>query len=194
MKNKKLEYMDFVLNETKNSKTVFRFLPRESHCHGFHDDPPTCWSAVYKTYYAYQILKIFFNEEDEDEIEEIVEIYNEGCDECSIINEVAERCKLIAEGKEEVTITYENIFHEETTKTIKLLDNEMCPEGNGTCWNIRTSKYARIDTNEPLYEISLFDDFSNKGCRFWLTKNELAVFGKYLTDCCEYMLQHSEGI
>lgn len=191
MKKTKAKNIDFVLSEINDSKIIFRFLPRKSHCHSFGDEPPTCWAGVYKVYYAYKVLKVYIDEEDDDEVHVIFDV---GCDECSEIGEVAERCKLISEGKEEVTVTRKNIFNEEITRTIKLLDNEIRPMGDGICWNIRLSQYESISTNERLYEISLFDDWDNKGCRFFLTKDELGKFGEYLDSCCEYMLAHGEPI
>ena len=56
MKETKVEHIDFIIKEDEYEKIIFRFLPRESHCHSFSDEPPTCWRNVYKVYYAYEII------------------------------------------------------------------------------------------------------------------------------------------
>lgn len=53
---KKERKLDFVLKERNGYRLIFRFYPKQSHCHSFNDKPPTSWNEVYKVYYSYAIL------------------------------------------------------------------------------------------------------------------------------------------
>lgn len=186
MKETKIENIDFVIEEHNDEKIVFRFRPRSSSCHSFGNEPPKEWKDVYKVYYSYQIL---FYGNATCEI-----MYDEYCDECSVIDEVAARCKLLSEGKKQVTIIRKDEFDEDETRTIKLLNDEMHPIGDGTSWFIRLDPKRRTMSRQRLYEISLFNGYTNVGYRFWLTKEKIGEFGKYLESCCEYMLAHGDPI
>ena len=174
MKEEKIKNIDFVIQETKYDKTIFRFLPRQSSCHSFGDDPPTKWSEVYKVYYSY---KVIIECDDGD----IKTVYDSGCDECSIIDAVAYSCQLLSEGKREIAKTYDG-----ETRTIKLLDHEILPSGYGVLWTIREA------WNEN-FCFELFN-WNNVGYRFFLGKERLKEFGDYLEGCCEYMLAHGDPI
>lgn len=150
--------LDFILKERDYGDTVFRFLPRKSHCHGFRDKPPKKWSEVYKVYYSY---KVFFM----DEI-----LFEERCDECSIIDAVAHACKKLSKKDEPKFLT------------------TYIPCGTGTTWKIE-----KINNEDLFYEIAIFK-FNGIGYRFTLDREQLGEFGEYLEFCCEYMLEHSEGI
>ena len=166
--------IDFVLEENDTTKLIFRFYPRRSSCHSFGDEPPKDWSDVYKVYYSYSIIHVY----KEDNWHKT--LFNCHCDECSIIDEIAEICKLLAEGK--------TVFKGENDGekyTIKLLNNEVIPFGMGTSW--------MISRRNNIYEFRLFD-WDNTGYRFYLKKDKLKAFGKYLSDCCEYMLAHGNPI
>lgn len=38
---------DFVIHDDAFSRDILRFYPRRSHVHGYTDEPPTSWKAVY---------------------------------------------------------------------------------------------------------------------------------------------------
>lgn len=120
-KNTKKEHLDFLLYDNEYSKTIFRFLPKESTCHSFNHEPPKEWSDVYKVYYSYMVIRQYKNK-DKTEV-----LFKTHCDECSIIDEVAFRIKLLGIGK----AYYENTLPDESTAKIPLLDDEMFPYGYG---------------------------------------------------------------
>lgn len=166
--------IDFVLQDNDWYTTIFRFYPRQSSCHSFGDEPPKDWNDVYKTYYSYSIFERW-----KDDNEHMI-LYNSRCDECSIIDEVAARCKCLAKGETEPTISYND-----KTWTVKILDNEMYPMGDGTSWTISESR------NYYKFHLFRYDDV---GFRFWLEKERIGEFGEYLESCCEYMLAHGDPI
>ena len=49
--------IDFFIHDNIHEKLIFRFYPRQSHCHSFGDEPPKSWNEVYKVYYAYSIIQ-----------------------------------------------------------------------------------------------------------------------------------------
>lgn len=167
--------IDFVLYEDDYETVIFRFYPRQSHCHGFHDFPPTHRGEIYKVYYSYSV---FSRWTDDSSVETL---FSCSCDECSVIDEVAARIKLIVDGNKSVT----NVFDDEEY-TIELLNNEMRPFGCGVSWTID-------ERNEDLYRIMIWN-YDNTGYRFYLHKDKLKEFGEYLNECCEYMLAHGEPI
>lgn len=173
---KKKHRIDFTLYENNYSKVIFRFFPQQSNCHSFNDAPPTTWSEVYKVYYYYEIVKKYTDED-----KERVVLWKSGCDECSIIDEVAYRIPLVLEGKKKVEVEYSNAKF-----TINLLDSEMIPCGDGVFWNIH-----KFDKNN--YEFTMWN-CNDVGYRFLLDRNKMKEFGEYLNECCEYMLAHGDPI
>ena len=158
-------------------KVIFRFYPRSSTCHSFGDNPPTKWEEVYKVYYHYKVICIY-----KDDNEHIV-LFDSGVDECSIIDEMANRMKLITEG----TTVYKGTTKDGDPFSIQLLDNEVLPFGDGVSWNIH-KHYRR-----KVYDITLFD-WKNVGYRIVMDNDKMAEFAKYLESCCEYMLAHGDPI
>lgn len=168
--------IDFIINENNDSKTIFRFYPRQSHCHSFGDEPPKDWGDVYKVYYSYSIFKVY-KEDNEHKM-----LYQCRCDECSIIDDIAALCKYLSEGKKKITNTCQGESWE-----VKLLNNEFLPMGYGTSWTVRESR------DKKSYKFDLFR-WDEVGYRFWLSKKRIKEFGEYLQECCDYMLAHGEGI
>ena len=178
--------IDYIIEQTDDERLIFRFYPRQSHCHGFGDEPPKKWSEVYKVYYSYAIIKQWkFNPEDTWESE--VMFYEE-CDECSEIDEVGQRCLLLADGYE--------TFERKDGEKIPLLDKTIYPIGMGTNWTISKKSWTDWENKNikhTYYTFTLFDYF-NKGFRFTLEEKDIKSFGEYLLGCCEYMLAHGEPI
>lgn len=172
--DRKIKHLDFTLADNEFETIIFRFLPRHSSCHSFGSKPPTCWEEVYKVYYAYEIINI------SKLTGKAKKVYKCHCDECSVIDEIAIRCKLIADGHR-----YHIVEREDETYKVKLLNVEVKPFGYGTSW-----KLTKSNGNT---EIQLFR-WDNKGYRFRLDKETLRKFGEHLEECCEYMLAHGDPI
>lgn len=172
--------IDYIIEQSDDERLIFRFYPRQSSCHSFGDEPPKDWSDVYKVYYSYAIIRQWrFNSEDQWESKIM---FYENCDECSMIDEVGERCLLLADGVE--------VFKRNDDKEIQLLDQCILPFGMGTNWTI--IKNTRFDLS-TYYTFTLFDYF-NKGFRFNVEEKDIRSFGEYLLGCCEYMLAHGDPI
>lgn len=172
--------IDYIIEQSDDERLVFRFYPRQSSCHSFGNEPPKSWSEVYKVYYSYAVIKQWkFNPEDQWESEIM---FYEHCDECSDIDEVGERCLLLADGYE--------TFEREDGERIQLLNKSMRPFGMGTEWTI--SKRFCVMTGN-YYDFVLFD-YSDKGFRFTINEKDIKSFGEYLLGCCEYMLAHGDPI
>ena len=118
--------IDFVISENDYKKVIFRFYPRSSTCHSFNDQLPTKWEDVYKVYYHYKVICIY-----KDDNEHII-LFDSGVDECSVIDEVSSRIKLIVDG----TTIYKGTTKDGESFSIHLLDNEVLPFGDGVSWNI----------------------------------------------------------
>lgn len=172
--------LDFIIKEDDNSRLIFRFYPRRSSCHSFNDKPPTKPEEVYKVYYAYSVIKQWRFNPDE-ECESVI-LFEESCDECSIIGEIGQRCLLLADGTE--------VFKREDGRKFNLLDQRIYPCGMGTEWTINKREWTDIHT---YYTFTLFD-WNDVGFRFRLKKEQMKEFGQYLLDCCEYMLEHGVPI
>ena len=167
---RKKNNIDFVIYDNKYESLIFRFLPNSSSCHSFGDEPPKTWKEVYKVYYEYKIIHKCKS------TKRITEIFNSGCDECSIIDEVSTVIKYIVEGKERITV---NLDDEE--RVIELFDREMLPCGDGVSWIINKTYDG--------YRLTLWK-WDATGYRFNISKEKLKKFGEYLSECCEYMLAH----
>ena len=166
---------DFVLHEDNDEITIFRFYPRQSSCHSFNTKPPTKPEEIYKVYYSYSVFRRW---KEDNEVEILFEC---PFDECSVIDEVAERLKYLSEDKKEVIVT-----NNDDTWTVKCLDNEIYDFADCVYWTI--SEWWNGD-----YRFNLFKT-NGIGYRFWLPKEKAYKFGKYLEECCEYMLAHGNPI
>ena len=182
--------IDFVLEETDWYKIVFRFYPRQSSCHSFNEELPTKWEEVYKVYYHYRILK--FWKEDDGTYDGYTVLFDSGCDECSIIDEIGHRCLLLADGTE--------VYEREDGRKFELLNKNIFPFGMGTEWTITKRTvitYGMFEEDEDIektyYTFMLFD-YWGKGYKFTLEEKDMKPFGEYLIECCEYMLTHGDPI
>ena len=178
--------IDFIIKQSDDERLIFRFYPRQSSCHSFGDEPPKSWSEVYKVYYSYAVIKQWkFNPEDQWDSEIM---FYENWDECSIIDEVGQRCLLLANGTE--------VFRRKDNREIRLLDKPIIPLGMGTNWTISKNTYTdweETDKEYTYYKFTLFDYF-DKGFRFNIDEKDIKAFGEYLLGCCEYMLAHGNPI
>lgn len=178
--------IDYIIEQADDERLIFRFYPRQSSCHSFGDEPPKDWSDVYKLYCSYAVIKQWkFNPEDQWESEVM---FYEHCDECSEIDEVGERCLLLADGIE--------VFKRDDGKEIQLLNQCILPFGMGTNWTITKKTWTDWEdegTEHVYYNFTLFDYF-NKGYRFSINEKDIKSFGEYLIGCCEYMLAHGDPI
>ena len=186
---KKKRKIDFVLFEDDDEKIVFRFYPRQSSCHSFGDEPPKNHNDIYKVYYYYRILR-FWKEEDGSIDRDCIELFDSDCDECSIIDEIGDRCLLLADGIE--------VFKREDGKEIKLLNQSCYPFGMGVEWTITKHVRSAFDwengaSDVITYTFTLFN-WWNKGFKFILKEKDIKVFGEYLQECCNYMLTHGDPI
>lgn len=178
--------IDYIIEQSDDERLIFRFYPKQSSCHSFGDEPPKSWSDVYKVYYSYAIIKQWkFNPEDQWESEVM---FYEHCDECSKIDEVGQRCLLLADGYE--------TFEREDGERIPLLDQCILPFGMGTNWTISKNTWTdwgNKGIKHTYYKFTLFDYF-DKGFRFNINEKDVKTFGEYLLGCCEYMLEHGDPI
>ena len=167
--------LDFIIDKDDNQVLTFRFLPQQSSCHSFGDNPPTKWEEVYKVYYSYKIF------EEWKDYNHTAELFCCDCDECSVIDEVAARIKYIVEGKKIITVNHGNKEY-----VIELLGKEVRPFGYGVSWTIN-------EVEDCLYEVILWKH-NQVGYKFYLSQGKLKAFGEYLQECCEYMLAHGDPI
>ena len=180
-KERKIDYVieKSYADDGHDYRLIFRFYPRKSNCHSFGDEPPKSWRDVYKVYYSYAVIKQYkFDHNDEWQTHVI---FDSGCDECSIISEIGERCLLLADGLES--------FKTEDGREINLLNQSVYPFGMGTEWMIQ----KRTGIDDVYYFFMLFDYFG-KGCKFIVDAKDIKSFGEYLLGCCEYMLAHGDPI
>lgn len=178
--------IDYIIEQEDDERLIFRFYPRQSSCHSFGDEPPKSWSDVYKVYYSYAVIKqCRFNPEDKWKSEIM---FYEHCDECSEIDEVGQRCLLLADGIE--------VFKRDDGREIQLLDNRILPFGIGTNWTISKNTWTDWEdenVKHTYYKFTLFDYF-DKGFRFSINEKDVKAFGEYLLGCCEYMLTYGDPI
>lgn len=176
----KINKMDFILHDDEFETVVFRFRPSKSSCHGFYDDPPSCWDEVYQVYYSYSIF-VKYKYDNSSEL-----LFDCPYDEDSMIGELASRCSHIADGQTSVDLKISDNDNDERCYTLKLLDNEFHPIGYGVHWDIK-------HIVDDLYVIYAFRQ-NGVGYRFRLNQKRMREFADYLNKCCEYMLAHGEGI
>lgn len=162
--------LDFIISEDNIERTIFRFYPRRSHVHGFHDECPKSWDAVYKVYYAWSVIKQF--RWDETEEWESYELFEMPCDECSAIGYIPSAINDLTIGNK----------------------TNLYAMGYGANWEI---EYLTADEKfniKPRYEFIIWNNFTHQGYKFILSEEETKQFKKYIEYIQEYMLAHSEPI
>lgn len=175
--------LDFIIDDNSQERLLFRFYPRQSHCHGFGEKCPRTWKEVYKVYYSWAIIKQY---KENDKVVRTKIMYKDICDECSCIGEVSEFCHNLAKDIEIITT--------EKDEKVYLLNNEIFPFGMGTSWRIEKKDYSWLLNGKDIrYKFFVFS-YNDIGFRFTLNKDRIKEFGDFLNHCCEYMLKHSEPI
>lgn len=179
--------LDYIIKEDKEffERIVFRFYPRQSHCHSFNEEPPKTYEDIYKVYFSWAILLQDIDENGN--VEDTKTLYREYCDECSRIYSIALFCNLLANGKE--------WYEPDAGEPYEILDNEFHSLGSGTSWVIHKIPpiYKISKQQENMYAFDLWG-FSGKGFRFYLPHYRLKEFADYLQGCSDYMLVHGESI
>ena len=155
-----------------STRLIFRFYPRASSCHSFNDELPKSWDEVYKVYYAWAI----FEQNKCGEKIYSKKLFDSRCDECSILDQIAFVCDKLAH----------EIYKEKVNgETWNYLNETFNPFGMGIFWEIKDCSST--------YEFRMWDWFG-VGYRFYIDKQRVGEFGRFLSDCCEYMLEHGEPI
>lgn len=169
---------DFVLLDDKPYyRDVFRFYPKQSHVHGFTDEPPTDWTGVYKVYYSWKVMRQYYNDDTEKiEPESANDLFNMPWDECSEITNLAGVIRHVVETHEDVELI---AFGQPASE-----------------WSIKyiETNYDWLETQRHYIKIVVWDNFQDNGYRFSLDLDEALKFAEYLDKVNDYMLKHSEGI
>lgn len=166
--------IDFVLNNG-NPQDIFRFYPRRTHVHGFEDNPPADWSEVYKVYYAWAVIRRYYNNSG-DVIPELSKtLFEIKCDECSIIPNLPDIIRHVMDTGE--TFDYPTFGQ---------------PAAD---WKIeRVAWENHEDKRCELYKFQVFNNWTHQGIKFTLNKEETLEFIAYLERINQYALEHGEGI
>ena len=164
--SEKIKEMRFVLESTEHDETIFRFYPKDSHCHSFGDEPPTNWGGVYKVYYAWDIVKFEKWRGQIINCESKV-LFDMPFDECSPLTELPGYLFGIVDIGDSVT---------------HVLGQGM-PSSN---WDIKVE--------DPKVEFTVWHFPDSNGYRFRLYKEKAKEFADFLKTVNEYMLEHGEPI
>ena len=104
------------------------------------------------------------------------QLFNSCCDECSVIKYISEICLnkdlCFKHGKVE----------------------ELYPFGDGISWEIKRILKNKTLLGKKDYYIFCLWRYDGVGYRFEIDQDKVEEFGKFLNDCCEYMLKHGVGI
>lgn len=166
---------DFVIHDDAFSRDILRFYPRRSHVHGYTDEPPTSWKAVYKVYYSWAVIRhYYYNGEIEPESGE--KLFDMPMDECSELPELSEIIKYVV-------------------LTGEPFDSFTVGQPAGE-WCIKKEKCHNIfnDSKNIFYEFQVFNNLTNQGYRFCFNEIEALEFCDWIDAVNQYMLEHSEGI
>ena len=145
-------------------KLIFEFDTHLSSCHSFNEKPPKSWQEVYKVYYEYRIVWRYENKEEENRDYVLFET----CDECSALDAVGHRLQ-----------------------NLKKKHYTILPTSDSICWEI--SKWDR-SYRKDIWLIELWEMCTDRAYRIFLSEEKAKEFGKFLVGCCEYMLEHGEGM
>lgn len=175
--------LDFELKMHSGLSYIFRFYPRQSHCHSFNDKPPKTHDGIYKVYFSYAVWQKWGNA--------MRLLWESGCDECSVLDAVSYACGVIPGDTFSESKAVKDDYRE-----------EIVPMGDGIIWTIRKMNiygFCESANGEysPIYEVSyefLMSRWDGVSYRFELSPKKTMEFGKFLKHCCDYMLEHGEPI
>lgn len=168
---------DFVIEDDKGFyRDIFRFYPRYTHVHGFHDEPPKTWEGVYKVYYSWAIIRQYYDDDIEDKIEYSDKLFEISYDECSQIPNLSGIIKNVMETGE--TFDYPTFGQ---------------PAGD---WKVEQRKgNSKLDDEDyEYYNFEVFNNWTNQGYRFIFDKEKTLKFCDWLDMINQYALKHGEGI
>ena len=117
-----------------------------------------------EVYKVYYQYRIVWRYEEEDRNYVLFET----CDECSALDAVGYRLQ-----------------------NLKKTHYTILPASDSICWEI--SKWDK-SYKKDIWLITLWEMCTNKAYRIFLSEEKAKEFGKFLLECCEYMLAHGEGI
>lgn len=175
--------LDFELKMRSGLSYIFRFYPRQSHCHSFNDEPPKTYDDIYKVYFYYAVWQKWENA--------MKLLWESGCDECSAMEDVSYVCGKITN----------DIFSD--SKAVKDdYREEIVPMGDGIIWTIRRMKiwdiWGTFDSGNVQIQKDAFEFLMSRwdgvSYRFELLPEKTKEFGEFLKHCCDYMLEHGEPI
>ena len=162
----KKRHLDFMIADNEDEKIMFRFYPKQSHMHGFSDEPPKSKGDVYKVYYTWAIFRtwggIWTNEP---KFEPWQEMFRIELDECSAL--------------EWMEAVVRDVIDKE--KDMERAESLGQP---GSEWEIRRKN--------DILEFLVFDNWTDRGFRFWLTVRKAEEFCGYLQDINQHMLENGE--
>lgn len=161
--------IDYIISKDGSDKLIFRFDLEGSRVHGFHDEPPKTWAAVYKVYFSYSIIETY----DIGDGLEYEVVYEESFDECSCLDQVSYQLKELAVSKEVGKKYY------------------LRPFGNGTHYELELFKNYN---NKKYCTITMIQNGRGKAYRFTLSQKRLMSFAKAIDLFLEKALENSEGI
>ena len=175
--------LDFGLKMHSGLSYIFRFYPRQSHCHSFDDKSPKTHDDIYKVYFSYAVWQKWENA--------MKLLWESGCDECSAMEDVSYVC-------DEIT----NDVFSELNAVKDDYKEDIVPMGEGIIWTIQRANrygfcesadgdYSRIQNVVYEFLMSRWDGVSY---RFELSPKRTKEFGEFLKHCCDYMLEHGEPI
>ncbi len=160
-----IQQFDFTLLNDEYEEIIFRFLPNDSHCHSFDEQPPMNWNGVYKVYYSFSIIR-FEKDKDTGLIESATDVFSMYRDECSILTDLPKYIR-------------GTLYSKKISKAFSLGQP-------GSEWE--------IDPKGDYIKFTVFDNCGNNGYRFWLNEVEAMNFADYLDKMNDYMLKHGEPI
>ena len=143
----------------------FVFYPKESHMHGFHDEPPKTFKGVYKVYYCWAIEKTKGPHPAK-------VLFGIGCDECSILTKLPYVIRYCLANKQDQRAT------------------SMGQDGSD--WRLFYLKRDHMSTDA--IDFCVWSNFSGKGYRFILEAEEAKAFADFLDEVNKYMLENGEPI
>lgn len=185
----KKKRMDFVTEGTYK-RVKFRFYPKSSHMHGFGEEPPKDLRSVYKVYYSWSVFEsdrviLFPAGAGPETWGNYKMVFFMPWDECSCIAEglpAALRSVLDYENPEERAYSFGQ------------------PASEWRIWCIHGTEILEDDLEEvsvpekDWFIFEVFDNFTDKGYRFSMEREDAERFYEYLNSINSHMLENGEPI